>query len=109
MWNSLLAVKNNLLSLKFNLLSSIRHFLNSSRLFKHSSDPELKLHFGCGIDYKKDWLNLDVNKVANYWIDVRNPVKIKDSSCEYIYSSHMIEHLEHHEVIFHLKECHRML
>ena len=70
---------------------------------------DLKIHFGCGKDYKVGWVNLDLGKGADYWVDVRNPLKIKTEKVSYIYSSHMIEHLEHHELLFHLQECFRLL
>lgn len=109
MWNSILAIKNNLISLRFNLKSSISHYVNNKKIANLDNSSYKKIHFGCGKDYKTDWLNLDVNKVADFWIDVRNPIKLKSGSVEFIYSSHMIEHLEHHEVVFHLKECYRLL
>lgn len=107
--NSVLAIKRDLISLRFNTISTVRHFINSRKLARLNSERFKKLHFGCGSDYKKGWLNLDVNHIADYWVDVRNPIKIPDNSAELIYSSHMVEHLEHHELMSHLKECHRIL
>lgn len=104
-----MAIKSNLISLKFNIRSSFNHFINNLKLSFISPERCKKIHFGCGKDYRKGWLNLDVNKVADYWIDVRNPLRLKKSSVEFIYSSHLLEHIEHHEVIFHLKECFRIL
>lgn len=108
-YNSVVAIKPNLRSLKFNVISTIKHFINSRKLAKLNYGAINKVNFGCGSDYKKGWLNLDVNNIADYWVDVRNPINIQDNSVDFIYSSHMVEHLEHNELIFHLKECHRIL
>lgn len=107
--NSVLAVVRDLKSLKFNVMSTIRHSIGGWKLARLDSRHYRKLHFGCGNDIREGWLNLDVNKLADYWVDVRNPTNIADNSVEMIYSSHMVEHLEHHELVAHLKECHRML
>lgn len=107
--NSVLAIVCNLKSLKFNLISTIRGFIDGRKLARLDSANFSKLHFGCGADVREGWLNLDVSKVADLWVDVRNPIRIPDGTVELIYSSHMVEHLEHHELVFHLKECHRML
>ena len=109
MWNSLLAIKKDFASLKYNLISSLSHFVSNIRLSRIDPDLCKKIHFGCGSDYKREWLNFDINKVADYWVDARNPIKLKDCSAELIYSSHLVEHLEHHELIFHLRECYRLL
>lgn len=34
---------------------------------------------------------------------------IPNDTVDVIYSSQMVEHLEHHELNSHLKDCHRML
>lgn len=96
--------------MRFNLSSSYRHWIDGFRLAKKTNKMnDLKLHFGCGNDKKIGWLNLDVNNNADFWVDVRNPVNIKSLTSKFIYSSHMVEHLEHHELLFHLKECFRLL
>ena len=41
--------------------------------------------------------------------DVRKRLKFKTNSVDYIYSSHMIEHLFKDEALFFLKECFRVL
>lgn len=109
MWNSILAIKPNLSAFRFNIISTIKHLINMRYLKVLKSDRLRNVHFGCGSDYKQGWLNLDVNNIADCWVDVRNPIKIQNNAVEFIYSSHMVEHLEHHELIFHLKECHRIL
>lgn len=110
LWNSVHAIKRDLRSLRFNLSSTVKHFIDSRKLSKlDRCDSFNKVHFGCGGDYKKGWLNLDVNNIADYWVDVRNPINIRDGSISLIYSSHMVEHLEHHELVFHLRECLRIL
>lgn len=41
--------------------------------------------------------------------DARRQLKFKDNSVDYIYSSHMLEHLFKEEAVFFLKECFRIL
>ena len=108
-WNSISAIIKDLKSIKFNSISTIKHWKDSIKLSKLPDDSFCKVHFGCGQDLKDGWLNLDVNNVADYYVDVRNPVKIKEGVVDFIYSSHMVEHLEHNELINHLKECYRIL
>jgi predicted SAM-dependent methyltransferase len=42
-------------------------------------------------------------------LDLRKPLPFPDLSVDSIYSSHLLEHLQHDESIALLKECHRIL
>lgn len=89
-----------------------------------------RLNFGCGLNAPSNWSNFDSSfriwvdhlpwlpKVFGYkprfapWVrrlDVTGPLPFPDQSAEYIYSSHMIEHLTHEDAEKFLKECFRIL
>ena len=107
MLGSIKAAMRDLKSLRFNVLSTILHFIDNQKIKNERNIS--KIYMGCGSDYRNGWLNLDLSRKADYWIDLRNKVNIQDNSVDFIMSSHTVEHLEHDELIFHLGECHRML
>jgi len=61
-------------------------------------EGDLKLNVGCGTDYKEGWVNIDNNSDNNIekldlnW-DLRNPLPFTDSSVDYIFNEHFMEHL----------------
>jgi predicted SAM-dependent methyltransferase len=85
------------------------HFIGNSFLIKRQLAEKKKLHFGSGPDIKPGFVNIDFNSQADIFLDARNWLNIRSNSIEYIYSSHFVEHLEHHELIAHLNECYRVL
>jgi SAM-dependent methyltransferase len=98
----------NLRELKFNLTALFLHIFNN--IFRlNSFKPIEKIHFGSGTDNKKGFLNIDLNGEADIFLDVRNKLNIPPGSVSYIYSSHFVEHLSHAALVFHLKECCRIL
>lgn len=99
----------NLRDLKFNIKALIFHIYNNNFKLKKVLLKSKKVNFGSGTDIKKDFINIDMNGLADIFLDVRNKSNIPSSSIELIYSSHFIEHLEHHELISHFKECFRIL
>lgn len=60
----------------------------------------VKLNVGCGTDYKKGWINIDNNSDHNIvqgkldlnW-DLRYPLPFPESSVDFIFNEHFIEHL----------------
>ena len=69
-----------------------------------------KIHLGCGLDYKSDYINLDVNKSckADVYHDLNHyPYPFKDNTADEIIACHIIEHLD--DPVKFLKECHRVL
>ncbi|MGZ4971750.1 MAG: class I SAM-dependent methyltransferase [Limisphaerales bacterium] len=69
---------------------------------------ELKIHLGCGSDYKQGFVNVDCAAgVADVVADLNKPWPFADGSADYIYSSHCFEHLN--ERGFTLSEAHRVL
>lgn len=105
---SIVAIRKDVRSLFFDIKSAIFHMKNYYLLSRKI--PALrKLHFGCGSDYKKGFINLDMIKSADYYFDARNRLPFRDRTIEYIYSSHFVEHLSNAELMRHFKECFRVL
>jgi len=74
----------------------------------------VKLHSGCGTNYKKGWINLDNNSEHNIlkldleW-DLRWPLPISDNSVDFIYHEHFLEHLTIEEGLKSLSDFRRVL
>lgn len=105
---SLIAIARDLRSLYLDIKSSIFHVKNYY-IISYRETAERRLHFGCGTDYKKGFINLDINKSADFYLDARNKLPFKDGAIQYIYSFHFIEHLKNDELIRHFKESFRIL
>lgn len=105
---SIVAIIGDLRSLFFNFRSSVYHLKNYYCLSR-KVPAEKQLHFGCGSDYKNGFINLDMNKSADYYFDARNKLPFGDETIEYIYSSHFVEHLSNDELMRHFKESFRVL
>lgn len=93
--------------LLFNMKATFCHLYNY--YFNRNIRKYRKLNIGSGNDYKTGFLNVDFNSCADVFLDARNKFPFKDCTIEFIYSSHFIEHLDHHELMEHFKECRRML
>lgn len=75
-----------------------------------SSEKEVKLNLGCGIDYKEGWVNIDYNKdlKADIHLDIdKDPLPFEDSSVDYILLKHVLEHIS--DMIRFMEECWRVL
>lgn len=74
----------------------------------------VKLNVGCGTDYKKGWINIDNNSDNNIkkldlnW-DLNNPLPFQDSSIDFIFNEHLIEHLSVEESRRVIKDFMRIL
>ena len=82
---------------------SIRRYLNSSR--------SCKLQIGCGSNLLPGWLNTTLYPFAPgaVFLNACLPFPIADDSFDYVFSEHVIEHLEFEESSGMLRECHRVL
>lgn len=70
----------------------------------------LKLHFGCGWNYKEGWVNIDLDENGDLDLDLREFLPFDDDSASIIYSEHFLEHLEYPDEIEQLlAECRRVL
>ena len=70
----------------------------------------MKLHLGCGPNYIKGWVNIDLDSpLADVHADFREPLPYQDASVDFIFTEHFIEHITQAEGLFFLKECRRVL
>jgi predicted SAM-dependent methyltransferase len=73
------------------------------------SEP-YRLNLGCGtVKFEKPWINIDLERTADVRWDLTRPMPLKDSSCELIYSEHVLEHFPPDQGTALLSECHRLL
>jgi predicted SAM-dependent methyltransferase len=77
---------------------------------KHNLDPIL-INLGCGKDYRKGFVNVDVNFMfhSDMWLDFRNHLPWPDEHVDGIFCSHVLEHFTYLESMFILRECRRIL
>lgn len=77
-----------------------------ARAIKHNS----KLHFGCGSNIKKGWVNIDFFGPADIRMDLRRSLPIHDEIASMVYSEHFLEHLDYPEPAgSFVRECFRVL
>lgn len=82
-------------------------FLNIEKL---NCRCQMKVHLGCGTNYLNGWKNVDLDsEVADINLDLRGPLPFADSSVDYIFNEHFIEHITREEGIHFLIECRRVL
>ena len=81
----------------------IREYLNGNEI--------RKLHIGAGPHGLAGWLNTDVLPAPSTiaYLDIREALTFPDGTFDYIFSEHLIEHVQYGEGIFHLRECYRVL
>lgn len=70
-----------------------------------------KLQIGTSINVLDGWFNVDIIPLYEgaFFMDATKPFPFDDASFDYIFSEHMIEHIEYHQAQFMLAECHRIL
>lgn len=83
---------------------------------KNIEGINLKIQFGSGNNFIKNWLNTDIPEAfSDYsiypdaYINITKRLPIKSNSCQYLYNEHLIEHITVKEGQMFLKECHRIL
>lgn len=88
---------------KWTAPSQIRNYLNASKT--------RKLQLGCGSNLLTGWLNTTLYPFdkGSVFMDVTLPFPMPDSSFDYIFSEHMIEHLEFEQAAWMLSESFRIL
>lgn len=70
-----------------------------------------KLQIGAGPNTLIGWLNTDAVPTSReiLYLDATKPFPFKDSTFDYVFSEHLIEHLTYSEGLFMLRECYRVL
>lgn len=66
----------------------------------------IKINFGCGDYPLKGWINHDLQIDG---LDVTKPLPYESLTVSYVVAEHLIEHLTSPQVVFFLKEIHRIL
>lgn len=75
------------------------------------NQSNLKLHLGCGKNYLKGYLHIDLADYQHidYKHDIKTLPMIKSNSVDIIYASHVIDYFDRVEIIDILKEWKRVL
>jgi predicted SAM-dependent methyltransferase len=88
-------------------------FGTDKRIIKRYSNKHRikKLQIGTGDNFLEDWINsdIDLNSDKKIYLDARKPFPFEDSTFNYVFSEHMIEHLTYQEGMNMLSECYRVL
>ncbi len=81
----------------------------TSKYFKENKI--YKLQIGCGNNLLEGWLNADLRPPLDgaIHLDATKQFPFEDSTFDYIFSEHMIEHINYQEGINMLSECYRIL
>jgi predicted SAM-dependent methyltransferase len=75
------------------------------------NNPLKKLQLGTSKSPMTGWLNTDLLPVSRdvVYFDVTRRFPLKDGVFDYVYSEHMIEHIDHQSALSMLRECFRVL
>ena len=69
-----------------------------------------KLQIGSGVNILKGWFNTDLNPTKEIvFLNVKRRLPFDDRTFDYVFSEHLIEHLNYREGEFLLRECFRIL
>jgi predicted SAM-dependent methyltransferase len=70
-----------------------------------------KLHLGTSKSLMTAWLNTDLLPVKSQvvYLDATRPFPFKDGVFDYVYSEHMIEHIDYQGALSMLRECFRVI
>ena len=68
----------------------------------------MKLHLGCGNDYKKGYVNCDISQEVNpdMIVDLEKKLPFKDNSVSEVVANHVLEHVKNFIPLMH--ELHRI-
>ena len=79
-------------------------------------NKDLKIHFGCGNIKFPGWLNTDIyyrdinlTVEPDMYVDITKLLPFRTNSAKYLYSEHLIEHIEVEKISIFFKEAHRVL
>lgn len=91
------------------MLEARKNKLLAHKIEKYNTP--IKLHIGCGRNYKEGWINIDSNPDVRLDVmhDLSQGIPCFDNSVDYIYSEHFIEHLTYDEGFAFINEAFRVL
>ena len=73
-------------------------------------DIKKRLHWGCGTDVREGWLNSDLVSAPGVILaDIRHGLPLRDSSLDYVFSSHALQMLPYLQLVPALQELRRTL
>lgn len=107
--NYLRVLSNKIKIIKIN---SITNLSKSWRIKKYLlKNATCKLNIGCGTNILSDWLNTDLIPGALNIIplDATKKFPFSNESFDFVFSEHMVEHLEYYQALFFFRECHRIM
>jgi len=90
---------------------SARHRRKAIAAYLTQNRPA-KLHIGCGDNVLGGWLNTEYENPppkGGIFLDASKPFPIGDAQFDFIFSEHMIEHIDLPDAHRMLQECHRIL
>lgn len=98
-------------------MPSFKNHVSQTREFRRALVEYLenrniyKLQLGSGANIKVDWLNTDIAAHISgvHYLDVTKPFRVPDSTFDYLFSEHQVEHISFLEGNFMLRECFRVL
>lgn len=76
-----------------------------------AGDQPKKLHLGASHSLLPGWLNTDLFPTSRdaIYLDATRRFPFDDSTFDYVFSEHMIEHIDYDCAVTMLRECHRVL
>ncbi len=86
-----------------------KKFATDEKMFPQKSKTLVNL--GCGNNWREGWINIDVVSNSPYVkaYDLRKGIPLENESADFVYSSHMLEHLGKREAENFIRECFRVL
>ena len=85
--------------------------LATRRLHRYLRDhqPPYRVQVGSGLVHRPGWLNTDIGPAARFWLDMGARLPFLAGSVQYLFSEHVIEHVDPAVVARFLREAHRVL
>ena len=91
--------------------SRVNQPLATRRLQRYLRDhqPPYRVQVGSGLVQRPGWLNTDIGPAARFWLDMGARLAFPDQSVQYLFSEHVIEHVDPRVVAHFLREAYRVL
>jgi len=91
----------------FHFVDDVLCYFNRQR---DGAPRPVMVNLGCGSDVREGWVNIDSTPRAGVRAhDIRQGMPFFNNSVDYIYASHVLEHLDYAVALKLLDECHRAL